>query len=120
MKHDELGQFRLNVTRGVDRNAIEMKIMAGGEGHRFFTEHEVDLVKALNQNGVKLTDLKILQSENISESGKSSSGSFSDSQGDEAGSQFGQSRHNQHNGRDGSERRKLLWEEYREKMGASA
>tara|TARA_R110000868_G_scaffold10025_3_gene49201 strand:- start:935 stop:2176 length:1242 start_codon:yes stop_codon:yes gene_type:complete len=120
VKHDELGQFRLNVSRGVDRNAIEMKIMAGGEGHRFFTEHEVDLVKALNQSGVKLTDLKILQSDNIAESGKSSSGSFSDSQGDEATSQFGHSKNQQQNGRDGSDRRKLLWEEYRERMGASA
>lgn len=124
VKHDELGQFRLNVNRGVERNSVDMKISAAGEGHRFFTENEVELVKALNQNGVKLADLKIVQSEVIGGSSKSSAGSFSDSSSEgRSDSQFSQSG-GQHQGqrqdRNGGERRKALWEEYRERMGASA
>ncbi len=123
VKHDELGQFRLNVNRGVDKGAVGMQISATGEGHRFFTEHEVELVKTLNQNGVKLTDLKIVQSDVIGGSKSSSgSGSFSESSSDgKSGSQFADSQQNHHRqDRNGSDRRKFLWEEYRERMGASA
>lgn len=124
VKHDELGQFRLNVNRGVERNSVEMKISAAGEGHRFFTDNEVELVKALNQNGVKLSDLKIVQSDVIGSSSKSSAGSFSDSSSEgKSDSQFsqsgGQGQGHRQNG-NGSERRKALWDEYRERMGASA
>lgn len=121
VKHDELGQFRLNVNRSGDKGSIDMRISAGAEGHRFFTEHEVELVKALNQSGVRLSDLKIVQAEVIGETGKSSSGSFGDSSEDRSSSQFSQS-HQQRGGnnRDGSDRRRHLWQEYRERMGASA
>ncbi len=123
VKHDELGQFRLNVNRGADKGSVGMQISATGEGHRFFTEHEVELVKALNQNGVKLTDLKIVQSDIIGGSkSSSSSGSFSESSSEgKSGSQFADSQQNhQRQDRNGSDRRKFLWEEYRERMGASA
>lgn len=121
VKHDELGQFRLNVSRGVEKGAIEMRITAGNEGHRFFVDNEVELVKSLNQNGVRLSDLKILQGDLIAESGNSKSGSFNDSSSGEGRGQYNQS----HQGRgghshDGAERRRQMWEEYRERMGAGA
>lgn len=122
VKHDELGQFRLNVAKGAEKGAIDMQISAGREGHRFFVDNEVELVKTLNQNGVRLTDLKIVQADIISEAGSSSkSNSFADSQSGEGRGQFNQS-HQQRGGHshDGSERRRQLWEEYRERMGASA
>lgn len=120
VKHDELGQFRLNVARGTEKGAVDMQISAGREGHRFFVDNEVELVKSLNQNGVRLSDLKIVQADVISDSGSSSkSGSFADS--GEGRGQFNQS-HQQRgqNSQDGSERRRQMWEEYRERMGASA
>lgn len=122
VKHDELGQFKLNVSKGAERGAVDMQISAGKEGHRFFVDNEVELVKTLNKNGVRLTDLKIVQADIISEAGSSSkSNSFADSQSGEGRGQFNQShqQRGQHS-HDGAERRRQLWEEYRERMGASA
>jgi hypothetical protein len=122
VKHEDLGQFRLNVQRGAQDGAIDMRITAGREGHRFFSEHEVELVKTLNNNGVKLTDFKIVQADVIGEAGSSSKSGLSSNDSSEGRQQFGQQGQQRGGGQgsEGSERRRQMWEDYREKMEASA
>ncbi|GAB4024482.1 MAG: hypothetical protein Fur0010_27760 [Bdellovibrio sp.] len=121
VKHDELGVFRINAKRGDMANTVDLSIVADSvEGHEFFVKHESELLKGLNNSGIKVTDLKIAtMSENHSMSfdsqkGQSSNGEWSQQQRSQQFS-HGQSQQNQD-----SERRRGLWQRYQESMYQAA
>lgn len=123
VKHDELGYFRVNVARNAEAGAVDLRITSGQEGHRFFAENEVELIRTLNQKGVKLNDVKLVQADFVADVGassKSNSNSSGFEQNDQRGQFAQQSGQRHQHSQDGSERRRQLWEEYRERMGASA
>ncbi|EQC45797.1 hypothetical protein M899_1272 [Bacteriovorax sp. BSW11_IV] len=123
VKHDSLGQFNVLVNKTQGSDLIDLQIRtATAEGNQFFAKHETELLKHLGQNGVKVADLKIAMNDAITMSNGSEMKKNTDS-----GSQFSQNQnHSSHAnnsfsgdfGRGGEQRRKDLWQEYRERLGA--
>lgn len=115
VKHDELGNFKIQVSKGAQADQLNLKIISSERaGHNFFVENEAQLVKTLNQNGIKFGNIKIaLSGDNLfssqSEGGKDSSESFSQNRGQESQS----SKQNNSESAD-SERRKQLWQAFKE------
>lgn len=119
VKHEKLGQFQMQVSKsGANSELIDLKIQAqGSELHNFFKEHELDLMKTLSKNGVRLGDFKLTQGPESS-SFSQSSDSHKDSQSGQ-GQKFsqGQDQDKDQADRD-SQRRKTLWQQYQERYGA--
>lgn len=115
VKHKDLGQFKISVAQGTAKDQLDMQILTmSREGHDFFKVNEQGLLKTLTQSGVSLGDFSIL-TKDIPKGG-SDFNSFShngNSQSDQNNS-FGQ----QSSERRDSERRRELWEEYRERYSA--
>jgi hypothetical protein len=114
VKHNELGQFNINVNKMKGENSLNVQIQtASTEAHKFFTENEVDLVKSLNQAGIKLGDIKLSSSDsaNTGSDQKQSSDESTFTKSQQSGKQ------DQREDTD-SRRRKELWEEYKYQMGA--
>ena len=115
VKHDSLGQFKIQVNRPAGQNQpMDMQITTTtSEGHDFFMKNEIGLMKNLSQAGIQLSDLRI-----VSEGGSASfAGNDSRQNNSQNGSQFsgkefmsfeasGDSSH-------GAERRKELWQQAR-------
>ncbi|MBY0412525.1 MAG: hypothetical protein K2Q18_00095, partial [Bdellovibrionales bacterium] len=115
VKHESLGQFKIQVNRPVGNNSAPMDMQittSTAEGHDFFMKNEMGLMKNLSQAGIHLSDLRI-----VSE-GASSSFAGTDSRQQGNNSQYG----SQNGGREfmsfdsqdsssGSQRRKELWQE---------
>jgi hypothetical protein len=126
VKHDELGNFRVNARKAGPGNQIDLQIQAATkEGQIFFAENEVEIIKNLDKSGVKLSQFKL-----VTANTKSEMMSFS-SDSKNSGSSFGESLNGQNQpsnmfGRgDSSEqrdsqRRKQLWEQYKEQSQAFA
>lgn len=126
VKHDSLGQFQIQVVKSgnvTHPNQIDMQIVTSNhEGHKFFVENEGTLVKSLQQSGVSLSDLRIVSNESMI-----GLNSFSESK---QFNSFGQNQNGQYSQeqrfesfqssdfKNGNERRKDLWNEYRERYGA--
>lgn len=124
VKHDSLGQFNVQVNKTSGSDLIDLQIKtATAEGNQFFARHESDLLKHLGQNGVKVADLKIAMSDAITMSNGSEMRKNTDSGSQFSGNQH-QGSHNSSNGssqdfsRGGEQRRRQMWEEYRERLGA--
>jgi hypothetical protein len=126
VKHDELGNFRVNARKAGPGNQIDLQIQAATkEGQIFFAENEVEIIKNLDKSGVKLSQFKL-----VTASTKSEMMSFS-SDSKNSGSSFGESSNGQNQSsnmfgrgdsseqRD-SQRRKQLWEQYKEQSQAFA
>lgn len=120
VKHDELGNFRINAKRGDIGNTVDLSIVADSKNaHEFFVKHESDLLKGLNNSGIKVSDFKITtMSENQSmkfdsQKGQSSNGEWSQQRSQQFSQ--GQSEHQQD-----SERRRELWQRYQESMSYAA
>lgn len=126
VKHDELGNFRVNARKAGPGNQIDLQIQAASkEGQIFFAENEVEIIKNLDKSGVKLSQFKL-----VTASTKSEMMSFS-SDSKNSGSTFGESSNGQNQSsnmfgrgdsseqRD-SQRRKQLWEQYKEQSQAFA
>lgn len=126
VKHDELGNFRVNARKAGPGNQVDLQIQAASkEGQVFFAENEVEIIKNLDKSGVKLAQFKLVTSNTKSEMMSFSSDSRN------SGSQFGESSNGQSNSQgmfgrgDSSEqrdsqRRKELWEQYKEQSQAFA
>lgn len=115
VKHDELGKFKIEVSRNADTNQLDLKIISKDKaGHNFFVENETQLAKSLNQSGIKLGNIKVaMSSENLFSSNSDSSGKdlsqgFSQNRGQQG--QFGE---RQGESTD-SERRRHLWQAFKE------
>ena len=130
VKHDDLGDFMISAKKMDKGGEVALEIQTKLEnGHDFFTQNESDLVKTLQNNGIKLSSLKIAQKSEISltmESGKSFMGEQANDQGSShrnSGS-FSEGRQQSSQGsssRDGQERRRELWQEanqYRQQLAS--
>ena len=126
VKHDELGNFRVNARKAGPGNQVDLQIQAATkEGQIFFAENEVEILKNLDKSGVKLAQFKL-----VTANTKSEMMSFS-SDSKNSGSNFGESSNGQGQSsntfgrgdsteqRD-SQRRKQLWEQYKEQSQAFA
>jgi hypothetical protein len=126
VKHDELGNFRVNARKAGPGNQVDLQIQAATkEGQIFFAENEVEILKNLDKSGVKLSQFKL-----VTANTKSEMMSFS-SDSKNSGSNFGESSNGQGQSsntfgrgdsteqRD-SQRRKQLWEQYKEQSQAFA
>jgi hypothetical protein len=124
VKHDSLGTFQIKAQRDVGQ-MIDLKIISGDEmAHKFFTQNEAELLKSLDQAGVKVNNLKLAnssigQSINLASfEGKNDfTGDQSFSQNNQSGKGFGKQSQSEFND-GGQQRRKDLWEEYRQRYGA--
>lgn len=120
VRHQELGQFKINVSKLQGQNTIDMQIIAQSkEAHQFFVRHESELVRSLTQSGIQLADLKVVASQSdIGASSQSQSKQFyQGSQDQNSSSKQWASFESQQFG-DGRERRKELWDEYRSRLSA--
>ncbi|MCO4792443.1 MAG: hypothetical protein KC493_01930 [Bacteriovoracaceae bacterium] len=125
VKHDELGTFRVNARKAGPGNQIDLQIATSSkEGHQFFAENEVELIKSLDKSGVKLAQFKVLTTSSKSEmmsfssdsknSGSNLSEGSSQNQGQGSFGKGGSSEQKD------SQRRKELWEQFKEQNQAFA
>lgn len=115
VKHESLGQFKIQVNRPVGGNnsPMDMQITTStSEGHEFFMKNEIGLMKNLSQAGIQLSDLRI-----VSETGNSSfAGNDSRQSNSQNGSQSGRefmSFEASGDSSHGADRRRELWQEAR-------
>jgi len=130
VKHDSLGEFKIQVTKmpnqllSHSQNSIDMQITTSSkEGHDFFVKNEVSLMKNLSQAGINLSDLRIVssmsESTSFGQSDSKQSNSFSqNADGSEKQFMSFESNNFTSDSRNGSERRKELWDEYQQRYGA--
>lgn len=120
VKHDSLGQFKIQVNKSSNQNQIDMQITtSSSEGHKFFVAHEADLMKNLQQSGVNLSDLRIVSSMKESTPfSQSESKQFSSFQHEQNGESKQFMSFESSDFREGSQKRKSLWDEYQERYGA--
>lgn len=112
VRHNELGQFELNVMRG-RHDKVDLDIKTDStQGHQFFQENEGELIKSLNRAGIRVGDLRVfgggsaeflVKGELLSERGEQQ----------ERNGAHGRSDHPEEDA--DSRRRRDLWEEYRER-----
>lgn len=117
VKHNDLGQFKINAQKG-QGDLIDLQIIANSdEAHSFFNKNEVNLLKTLTTQGVKVSDFKLSMGESSSSNASGNNSSGQDSSGNE--NEFAR---NYNSGddlqRDGRQRRQELWNDYRERLGA--
>ena len=115
VKHDSLGQFKIQVNRPAGNNQpMDMQITTTtSEGHDFFMKNEIGLMKNLSQAGIQLSDLRI-----VSEGGSASfAGNDSRQNNSQNGSQFAgkefMSFEASGDSSQGADRRRELWQQAR-------
>jgi hypothetical protein len=123
VKHDSLGQFKILVSKVPNQNQVDMQITtSSAEGHKFFVAHEADLMKNLQQSGVNLSDLRIISSMKEStpfmQSESKQFSSFQREQNGDSNSKQFMSFDSSSDFKEGSQKRKSLWDEYQERYGA--
>ncbi|MBC99119.1 MAG: hypothetical protein CME63_15365 [Halobacteriovoraceae bacterium] len=118
INHDELGQFRVQVQRAGNNGQVNLEIKTLTEqGHQFFAENEVELLKSLNKSGIKLNDFKISGQVDflaMGESSKSSMNSDSSSSffgGNDRGEASAFTQGGKQGDNRGEDRRRQLWQE---------
>lgn len=117
VKHNDLGQFKINAQKG-QGDMIDLQIIANSdEAHNFFNKNEVSLLKTLSTQGVKVADFKLTAGESNSTNSNGNNSSDSNSSGSEQG--FAKNQSGSDNmSRGGRERRQEMWNEYRERLSA--
>lgn len=122
VKHDELGQFRINATKTGVGNQVDLEIETmTRQGQQFFAENEAELIKSLTKSGVKLSDVKLVSQNEFMSMGESRSSSNSEQGNNSQGR--GEFAQNQQNRREfssqqdrGRERRQQMWQMAQENM----
>jgi hypothetical protein len=115
VKHNDLGQFKINAQKG-QGDMIDLQIIANSEeAQSFFTKNEANLLKTLTSQGVKVADFKLTAGESSSTS--SNGNNSSDSQSSGSNQNFGRS-NNGDMSNDGRQRRQQLWDQYRDRLSA--
>lgn len=122
VSHQDLGQFQVVVNKGKGMENIDLMINASDKGHKFFVEHEAELVKNLQQSGIKLGDVKIgLRAEQIVTAKSFDSQNSLDSSAPKSQDMAYQlDRDGEASERRDSERRRELWREYRERFSEAS
>lgn len=120
VKHDSLGQFKIQVSKMPNQNQVDMQITtSSSEGHKFFVQHESDLMRNLQQVGVNISDLRIVSSmKDATPFSQSESKQFSQFQHEQNGNSKQFMSFESGDFRDGAQKRKSLWQEYQERYGA--
>jgi len=123
VKHESIGQFNIQVNKGINQNQVDMQIMTSStEGHKFFSENESALIKSLQQSGIQVSDLRIVtsmaESTPLMQSESKQFSSFNQNQNGSSSSQQSFQSFQSGDYRQGSEKRRDLWNEYRERYGA--
>ena len=114
--HDQLGKFKVLVQKDTaNMNQMNLKISSGSEqALEFFRVNEGELLKSLDLAGIKVADFKISAGPNVALKSESSNNfNFNSEQ-----SQHQQGQQKQQGDQNGSEKRKQLWEEYKERRAA--
>tara|TARA_Y100001954_G_C15821103_1_gene609986 strand:- start:773 stop:2404 length:1632 start_codon:yes stop_codon:yes gene_type:complete len=114
IKHDLLGKFKLDVTANSDKS-IDIKILTGtDDGRLFFARNESEISNNLKNLGLKVSDMKIVAG---SDSVNESNNSFDSEKNQNFENGKGHKYSDQDERRkDDSQRRKELWELYKERM----
>lgn len=120
VKHHELGQFKINVSKLQGQQHIDLQITTQSkEAHQFFVRHENDLMRNLIQSGIQLSDLRVVAAQSdIAPTHQSESKQFYQGSQDQNSSSKQWANFESHQFGDGRERRKELWEEYRSRLSA--
>lgn len=120
VKHHELGQFKINVSKLQGQQHIDLQITTQSkEAHQFFVRHENDLMRNLVQSGIQLSDLRVVAAQSdLSPAHQSESKQFYQGSQDQNSSSKQWASFESHQFGDGRERRKELWEEYRSRLSA--
>jgi len=114
VKHDLIGKFKLDVTENADKS-IQVRILAGtDDGKLFFSRNESEISNNLKNLGLKISDMKIIAgSDTISESNNSFDSEKNQNSENGKGQKYSDQDENRKND---SQRRKDLWERYKERM----
>lgn len=125
VNHDELGQFKVMANKAGPGNQVNLEINTLTEkGQQFFVENEAQMIKALSDNGIKLSEVKIVPGSDMILTGEgktSGNDSFSNSQGRGESGQYNQSSRQFGDNQGGEERRRQLWknaQEYQQYLSA--
>ncbi len=120
INHEELGQFRVQVEKVGNNGQVNLEINTlSNQGHQFFAENEVELLKSLNQSGVKLNDFKLapqvdfLSMGDTSKSSMNSDSSSSFLGGHDRGEASSFTQSGKQGDNRGEDRRRQLWQEAR-------
>lgn len=119
--HDELGQMEISAKKvGARGNQVALEIQSASEqGHKFFVDNEAELVKSLNKSGIKLADVKLSMSTEMSFASSDSRSNSQNSEKNNSQNNFFQNNSSsaEKNDREGgSQRRKELWNTYKENL----
>ncbi len=117
VKHDELGQFRINTQKSGPGSQVDLEISTVSEkAHQFFASNEGDLLKALSKSGIRVADFKL---SNFTETFKTAFGENRSNM--DQGSHSGGDKSGQHFGSGGSfgkeqeqSKRQRIWQEAKE------
>jgi hypothetical protein len=113
VKHDELGKFNVQVNKAArGSDIVDVKIQSmSQESHKFFKEHERELVQSMSKGGVKLGEFKLV--------GQSDTPSSQDRQSDRHGSSKNSDFNQQQNDEQkDSQRRRDMWKYYQDGLAA--
>ena len=114
VKHDLIGKFKLNVTENTDKT-LDIKILTGSDdGRLFFVKNENEISNNLKNLGLKISDMKIIPGADLADDSKSSFENDKNQNSDNGKSQ----KYNEQseNRKDEAQKRKDLWELYKERM----
>ena len=121
VRHNSLGQFRVSAHMiDNDQSNVALRITAGTpDAHSFFVRNEASLIQSVQNAGVQLGTFKVLGSNELAGM-KGEFRDFSDSGKESFGRHDGNNNSANGNQQDkpDSQRRKELWENYRERLGA--
>lgn len=126
VKHNELGDFRVQVAKAGLGSQVDFQIQSSArEAHQFFSDHEYELLKALDRAGIKVSDLRIMMgsgkefSHFFAESKNLGSQSSFDSDQNSKNSNRDGQKEGQHQAQDESQKRQELWQYYKESLEAA-
>jgi hypothetical protein len=121
VRHQDLGQFSIQVIKDQGPDQVKMEIKTANDvGQQFFQNQEQNLRLALQDAGVKLTDMRITMSGPLIRANDSSGQMFSSNDQGQSydPQQRRQQEQHQQNPQHDSRRRQELWDILRERRGA--
>ncbi len=120
VRHEELGNFKVSAQRTGVGQQIDLQINTMTEkGHQFFMENGPELIKSLTRNGVKISDIKVMNGAEFSlAENRSQMSDNNSSQGQGRGEYQSQGQNLSDGSQEGSrqERRRQLWKNAREQF----
>ncbi|MFZ9001590.1 MAG: hypothetical protein ACO20H_09815 [Bacteriovoracaceae bacterium] len=117
VSHKDIGQFQVEAHRNGDPGDIKLNIRANTEeGRLFFKANQQELVQKLSDKGIFVFDFKVSNFSSPTNQSSKNDGNFNFQQNHSNNAYSEDSQNPQYN--EGQERRKELWEKYKEQLGA--